>query len=68
MSKIRVPSDVFEGLEAVRRSNLTNMLDRPMVAKLAAEMGFFDTAEWLLDHRKEYAEGIFRGFEPEEEA
>ena len=30
-----IPGDVFEGLEAVRKSNLTNMLDRPMVAKLA---------------------------------
>ncbi len=68
LSKISIPRDVFEGLEAVRKSNLTNMLDRPMVAKLAAEMGFFETTEWLMDHRKEYAEGIFRGFEVDEEA
>ena len=68
MSKVRVPAEVLDGLEAVRSSNLTNMLDRPMVAKLAAEMGFFETTEWIMDHRKEYAEGIFRGFEVDEEA
>ena len=67
VSKIRVPKDVLDGLEAVRQSGLTNMLDRPVVARLAEEMGFEDAAEWVEAHRKEYAEGIFRGFEAEED-
>jgi hypothetical protein len=67
VNKIRVPKAVLDGLEAVRQSGLTNMLDRPVVARLAEEMGFEDAAEWVGAHRKEYAEGIFRGFEAEED-
>ena len=65
VSKIRVPKDVLDGLEAVRQSGLTNMLARPVGQRLAEEMGFENTAEWVESHRKEYAEGIFRGFEAE---
>jgi len=67
VSKIRVPKDVLDGLETVRQSGLTNMLDRPVVARLADKMGFDEAAEWVEAHRKEYAEGIFRGFEAEED-
>ena len=68
MSKIKIPKQVLAGLEAVRRSGLTNMLDRPMVAYLAAQMGFPEAAEWVDEHRAAYAEGLFRGFEADEEA
>ena len=67
MSKIRVPKNVLDGLEALRQSGLTNMLDRPVVARLAEGMGFETAADWVEAHRKEYAEGIFRGFEAEED-
>ena len=67
VDKIRVPKDVLEGLDAVLQSGLTNMLDRPVVARLAVEMGFENAAQWVEAHRKEYAEGIFRGFEAEED-
>jgi hypothetical protein len=66
MSKVKVPRQVLEGLEAVRQSGLTNMLDRPAVIKIAAKFGFEEAARWIETHRKGYAEGIFRGFEPEE--
>jgi len=65
MDKIMVMREVLDGLEAVRSSGLTNMLDRPVVIELARRMGFGDTARWIETHRKEYAEGIFRGFEAE---
>ncbi len=60
---IRVPGAVFAGLEAVRQSGLTNMLDRPRVAELADFLGFEEAAAWIRGHRREYSEGIFRGFE-----
>jgi len=59
---IPVPENVLRGIEAVRKSGLTNMLDRPMVIKLAWELGFPDAAEWIENNRKQYAEGIFKGF------
>ena len=66
--KVRVPREVLDGLEAVRTSGLINMLDRPGVARLARLMQFPEAAEWVEAHRAEYAQGIFRGFIPEEEA
>ena len=66
MAKVKVPSEVLKGLMAVRESGLTNMFDRPVVIRIAEEMGFEEAADWVETHRKEYAEGIFRGFEAEE--
>ena len=67
MQKIKVRRNVLDGLMAVRESGLTNMFDRPVVARLAGEMGFEEAARWIEDHRREYAEGIFRGFEAQED-
>ena len=61
-TKVRVPADVLEGLEAVRLSGKTNMLDAPRVIELAFEMGHDATALWVYENRRQYAEGIFRGF------
>jgi hypothetical protein len=57
-----VSSEVFEGIEAVRLSGLTNMLDRPRVAEIADEMGYAESARWVREHRDLYARGIFQGF------
>ena len=62
--KIRIPSDVLEGLEAVRKSGKTNMLDMPVVMKLALDMGHPQTMLWVREHQPLYAVGIFRSFEP----
>ena len=61
-SAVRVPSAVHEGLEAVRLSGLTNLLDRPAVARIAAALGYEACARWIQEHRDLYARGIFRGF------
>ncbi len=34
------------------------MLDRPVVARLAGEMGYPEVPEWIEEHRREYAEGV----------
>ena len=59
---MEVSEEVLEGLDAVRESGQTNMFDRPVVIKLAEQMGFRATANWIRDHHKEYTEGIFQGF------
>ena len=61
--RVPVPHRVFEGIEAVRRSGLTNMLDRLRVAEIAEEMGFSEAAEWIRNNRELYARAIFHGFE-----
>jgi hypothetical protein len=42
--KAPVPREVFEGIEAVRQSGRTNLLDRPRVVELAEAMGFVASA------------------------
>ena len=65
---VAVPHKVYVAVLAIRASGLTNMLDRPTVARLARKLGFPAAARWLDDpaNRKVYAEGIFRGFKAEE--
>ena len=60
--KIEVPAEVLTGLEAVRLSGKTNMLDAPRVIELAFEMGHDATALWVYENRSLYAHGIFQGF------
>lgn len=66
--KVRISDKVYEGLEAVRQSGQTNMLDRPNVARIASEFGFYETADWVENNRRKYAEGIFKGFEIDNDA
>ena len=60
--RIPVPAAVWQGIDAVRSSGLTNMLDRPAVVRIAGELGFHEAARWIEAHLKDYAEGVFRGF------
>jgi len=66
--KVQIPEKVLEGIEAVRQSGRTNMLDRPAVAAIALELGFVDAAFWIEDkaNHTAYATGIFKGFTEEE--
>ncbi len=67
MGAVRVTREVYEGIEAVRRSGLTNMLDRPVVAHLAGEMGYEDASRWVRLHRDLYSRAVFHGLKVEEE-
>lgn len=60
--RVPVPAIVWQGVDAVRLSGLTNMLDRPEVVRIARELDFTEAAGWIEAHPKEYAEGVFRGF------
>lgn len=61
---VPIPERVFRVIDSIRRSGVTNMLDRPMVERLAREMGFENEAAWIEGNKKLYAEGLFRGFVP----
>jgi len=63
---IVVSAAVFQGLEAVRQSGYTNMLDRPRVIELAEMMGYTEAAEWVRENRNLYAAAIFGGFVADE--
>ena len=55
------PANLMEVLENIRQSGAANMLDVPVVAGLANQMGEIEIAEWVENHRREYAEIIFHG-------
>ena len=59
---VLVPREILDGLEAVRRSGLVNMLDAPRVAEVARELGHPGVAAWLAENRSLYARGVFSGF------
>ena len=58
------PERFLEALGTVRLSGRTNMLDHPEVTLLIAEMGYPEVAEWLADHRREYAAFVLEGTRP----
>ncbi|MDQ3834795.1 MAG: DUF5049 domain-containing protein [Actinomycetota bacterium] len=62
---VKVPPDVLEGLERIRKSAKINMRDRIGVEMLAYDMGLFHAVIWLEEHQAEYARGISSGFEAE---
>jgi len=62
---IRVPRQVWEGLEAVRSSGMVNMLDTSGVIRSAEQLGFSETANWIRENKNRYWDGVFVGFEAE---
>lgn len=59
---VQITKAVFDGLEFIRQSGITNMFDRPMVLHLAREWDFAETAEWIESvDTGTYARLIFNG-------
>lgn len=63
--KVSVSEAVYEGIEAVRDSGETNMLDRQQVMLLASGLGYLDAALWVYYHPRDYWQGVMGGFEVE---
>jgi hypothetical protein len=61
-TRTEIPSPVLTGIEAVRRSGATNMLDWPAVAEIAERLGFRDTARWVRENPRAYPRGVFKSF------
>lgn len=61
--KIKVSQEVLDGINSVRETGVTNMFDTKAVAHIAKVMGYTEAADWILANTKDYAQGIFNGFE-----
>jgi hypothetical protein len=46
-NSVQIAKSAYEGLEFIRRSGVTDMLDRTMVLNLAKEWDLNDTADWI---------------------
>lgn len=55
------PEQFDKALTAVRDSGLTNMLHSPVVARLAREFGFAESADWIEAHPAEYTRYLLSG-------
>jgi hypothetical protein len=60
---VRVPADVLEQLEAVRRHAGTDALDVATIRYLANERGKRTLAVWIDRHPEEYGRGLLDGFQ-----
>jgi hypothetical protein len=63
---VRIPEEVLEGLEAVRRYAGKDVLDIATVRYLAQERGRSALAVWIDRHPEEYGRGLLDGFRAEE--
>ena len=63
---IAVSQDVFDGIEAVRQSGVTNMLARDTVREVALLLGYEHTCLWLEEHPDLYSQAVFRGLAVED--
>lgn len=60
--RVQISQEVYEGLEIIRQSGATNMLDKPLVTYLAHEWGLEEAAGWLeIVDTKTYGRLIFMG-------
>ena len=66
---IKVPREVYKGLQAVRESGAVDMLSRMDVVVKAHYLGYPQTRDWVAadENFYAYARGVFEGFEVEEE-
>ena len=58
---VLVAREVYDGIEAVRVSGLTNMLARDVVAGLAEDLGFEESACWIRENPCLYSRAVFQG-------
>lgn len=53
--------EIKKQILAIRDTGATNMLDVPMVQRLAYEMEFFELVMFIEEHRKDYIHFIITG-------
>ena len=63
---VRIPKDVLDELEAVRRYTRTEMLDLPTLRYVASERGKPALVVWIHRHEQEYGRGLLDGFQAED--
>ena len=63
---VRIPREVLEELESVRRYTRTEVLDIPTIRHVAMERGKTALVMWIDDHEQEYGQGLLNGFQAED--
>ena len=63
---VRIPRDVLEGLEVVRRYARTETPDLATARYAGMELGRPALVVWIDKHEAEYGRGLLEGFEAED--
>jgi rRNA-processing protein FCF1 len=64
--RVRIPKEVLEELEAVRRHTRAELLDIPTIRHVAMERGKPALVVWIDKHQQEYGQGLLNGFRAED--
>jgi hypothetical protein len=59
---VRIPREVLEDLESVRRYTRAEVLDIPTIRHVAMERGKPALVVWIDKHEQEYGLGLLNGF------
>jgi hypothetical protein len=63
---VRIPREVLEELDAVRRYTRAKVLDIPTIRHVAMERRKTTLVVWLDKHEQEYGQGLLNGFQAED--
>jgi hypothetical protein len=63
---VRIPREVLEELESVRRYTRAEVMDIPTVRHVAMETQKPTLVVWLDEHQQEYGRGLLDGFQAED--
>ena len=63
---VRIPKEVLEELESVRRYIRAEVLGIPTIRHVAMERGKTALVVWLDKHEQEYGQGLLNGFRAED--
>ena len=63
---VRIPREVLEELESVRRYTRADVLDIPTIRHVAMETAKPALVLWIDEHQREYGRGLLNGFRAED--
>ena len=63
---VRIPKNVLEELESVRRYTRAEVLDIPTIRHVAMERGKTALVVWIDKHEPEYGQGLLNGFQADD--
>ena len=63
---VRIPKNVLEELESVRRYTRIEVLDIPTLRHVAMETEKPELVVWIDNHEQEYGRGLLDGFRAED--
>jgi type IV secretory pathway ATPase VirB11/archaellum biosynthesis ATPase len=63
---VRIPREVLEELESVRRYTRAEVLDIPTIRHVAMETHKSALVVWIDKHEQQYGQGLLKGFQAEE--